>query len=1840
MKKGFITKRFILSITLILLISFLFGCTGSDTEPASTTPKQQTVAETEKEDIDKVEKEESRDSEKRITHITSGIIKADSLIAVRFMNEQVKDEDLNQPIRNLEVFNFDPQIEGQHYWEDKRTLVFKPNKPLYDVKQYVGTLNLKALFPEKENVTPEKKTFRFETIGQGVRKLDGHFKMARGEDESQFLFSGQLELTEKADIEQVKKALSFKEGQRQVSLEFATQDNLTFDFITAEQLTRTEEDKEFTLLLEKEPINIEENYEKNYQLTSINKLKVTRVEEVKSGSSSNIRIVFSDKLNPHKTYSGYVNLKPESDYDVEVDGNSLILDGNFQPGQKYRVQLLSGITSRWGKELTTSEDYDLEIDISDIKPRVEFFNSGVLLTDVKDNAIAFRTMNVERVHIEVKKVYEDNIIEFIDDKSFDADKDDYYDYNRYRFKRVGEVIESRILELGTEKNTWIQSEIDLSKVIESDKSNLYIVQLEFDEDDALYFPDHWSNHRIREHVWDYGRQVKHLIRSNIGITAKKTSDQTHVFVTDIMEAEPVTNAAVILKNDDNDILEKKYTDKKGMVQLERKGEYIEVRKGYEFGLMKFSESRLGTSLFDVGGVDTSSGIKAFIYTDRGVYRPGDTVNLSLIARNEDDTFPLNHPVTLKVYNPKNKLVVEETNKKSKDGFYSFDFITEDTALTGNWKAELVIGGRTFRKKIKIEELVPYRIRVHVNPEKEKLSLKDEEIKFTVSSKYLFGTPAGGLNSKTEVMVEPYEVSFNKFKNFTFYNDSYDFRPIDSYQFEEELDKEGKTTISWNMPEIDKVPSALRARIETKVIEKGGRPVPQTEYIPIEVFDRYVGIKEFEKGSFEMGNKANFDIILVDEGGEFVPDKKLEYRIYRMRRYWWWEYDNDDISFKRHYKTDSETELIDEGTLTSQDGIATLEYNIDDYGGYLIEVEDVEGGHSSGYFFRSYWWGDDQATSSADTLNIKGDKAKYYPGDTARILVKTPENGKALVTVEKGNEILLQKWQDITSTNTEIEIPVGEDYLPNAYVSVAVFQPYKDKDNDMPVRMYGIMPIKVEKKDTRLKFEIDTPGSIEPGQQFDINVKANKKAQFTIAVVDEGLLNITRYNTPDPWSHFFQKERLLTRTYDVYSDIIGLNWGSMHNVFSIGGDARFDMAYREKQAKSKSMKTKRFKPVAFFQGPIETNEEGEAKVSFTMPEYIGSVKVMVVGAAGEAYGKADKDIPVKSPLMVMPTLPRVLGPDDEIRVPVTVFGMENDIGQVDIKVELEGPLEVMGEANKTLTFTKKSNKDTFFRLRAKPTVGKTKVKITASSKDYSATKEVDLAIRAYNPYTYISKEKIVKEGETISFEIPDKGIDNSTAAQISLATHKSLNLNHRLKWLIRYPYGCIEQTTSSVFPQLYMADIFTLSNERLEEIDENINAAIERLRKFQLSNGGFSYWPNGNKANLWGTNYAGHFLIEAQQKGYYVPQEMMNNWLDFQIDEARDNSDYLLTRTYRLYLLALADNHQLSSMNYLRESKLDDMRDTTKYYLAAAYQIGGYEKIAKEILDGLDTEVEDYREFGGTYGSALRDKAIMLQVQTLFENYEEALALYNEIGEEVSSDEWMSTQTSAYSLLALGKYLTAVSDLDQNLTGKVILANQEEVEFEFEKTVYTVPVDGSLGKEVKVVNNNDRPIYASMEWEGIPLRDGIETSSNNLNLEVEWLNEEGDLIDPTELKQGTTFWGHFRVSKDVNRHLEELALVQILPSGWEIENIRLLGGQLPYWMEDNFRLNKEDYLDIRDDRIMWFFDMSRYRDHYDFVVKLNAVTVGDFYLPPTMVEAMYNNKYKATQAGKRVKVIKP
>lgn len=1810
-----------------------------------------------------------------VSEATGGVISANDCIRVRFSSpatdeNQVSTDPAEPKKLSARLFRFDPDIKGFAYWQDVQTLVFKPSKPMKTRTRYRGLLSLAKLFPGKQKPSLPPLPLQFTVTSREIASFTGDFELVNGNNPLLLIFKGTVEFTEPVPLVDLRKASRISVNSGRWGLEWNPETGGNKFRFSSAAIQRDENEKALQFKIDKSKLELGSDFIKDAFLPPLTEMAVTDLSVRTGDQKASISVIFSDELDSKSDAGGRVSVQPATDVKISALGREIRITGDFDFGQVYTVRIKKGVRSRWGT--LTRTDYEKMVSIEDLKPRMRFMSDGAFVPSANDQKIRFETVNLKRVRLNVMKVFESNIGQFLQTQKLTSSKSRNEDFDRWDLQRVGVDVVNDTLQIGDRKNIWLQQELDLKNLLKNDARGMFLISLSYVRKDMIYkgigdepesdngryydyssapdIPGSWN------YMSNFARIYKPVVFSDIGLTCKAGASRFLVFATDILKAAPMKGVAVTLRTYQNQSAGSAETDGRGIAEFGSVPEtvyYIEAEKDGQKSVIKLNEMAWNLSGFDTGGEEAApDGLRAFIFPERGVHRPGDEVHLCLIARNQDGTFPDNHPVTLKVFNPKNQMVFDQVRKDAADGFYHFQFQTHPEDMTGNWLATFRIGSRTFEQTIKIETVAPYTLKVDLTSDKERLGPGERSLGMSLNAKYLFGAPAGGFQASVQVEIRSKPKVFSKFADFAFDNMTVEYKSNAETVFDGPLDAQGGARFEWSLPSMETAPSALEAAVSARVLEKGGRPNLRNEVIPIDPFPRYVGVKPPGEGLEYMrtGATLNIPVVLVDADGNSAPDRTLNYRVYRNQQYWWWEYENQS-EYRLRFKTDQETRLVKQGALTSGEGPVSLAYPVETRGQYFVEIQDEKEGHAAGLFFSAYDWGEvPSGGDQADLLVLKTDRKQYRPGDKAEISFPSPSTGAILVTVEKGCDILSFEWAEPArkGDRTSVTIPVTERMMPNAYVTVSIIQPHVQTLNDRPIRMYGVVPLFVADPSTRQELTLTTADYLEPDKKFSVEIQTGdaKPTQFALAVVDEGLLDLTRFQTPDPWKAFFRKQRLDVATTDLFSQIVGANKGDIFKTFSVGGG--MEEEYRESQLGAE--KTKRFKPVVMFKGPVQTDKRGYTKVEFVMPSYVGSVRFMVVSARKQCYGSAEKAVPVKSDLMVLPSLPRVLGPNDKILLPVTVFAMEKGIGKVSVSVDVKGPVSVVGGNKQSLLLADKGEKDVRFELLARPAVGTAVITVKASSSGQSVQSVTEIAVRPSTARIFESQEKALSRGESMFLTIPNKGLEGTNQASLTVWRRPQMNLDRRLRWLIHYPYGCIEQTMSSVFPQLYLKTILKNGTFDEAEIDRNINGGIDRLRKFQLASGAFAYWPGCKDLSVWGTDYAGHFLVEAKRLGYAVPEDLFKNWLYYEKNAATVQKEGRFVQAYRLYLLALAGSPQIGPMNVLKEDSSRAMNDAEKWLLAGAYKLAGVEKTAQELLGTAGIRVEESRPcwyWWNTYGTGLRDKAVILEMAVLFERWPEANGLLDELARSLASEEWYSTQTTGQMLLAMGKFFTANEKEKQPvMSGTVRMPDGQKKKFKTDGINYSLNMESGFGKPLEIEldpSSTVNRVFCNLSWNGVPLEPDLSEVAKNLNLSVEWLDDDGKPIDPVRLKQGTVFWGHFTVGRTVASRIDNMALVQVLPSGWEIENIRLSGEDLPAWATA-MNLNRFDYQDLRDDRVMWFFNISPSYDYHnkpdnglDFLVKLNAVTPGEYVLPPTLLEAMYDANFQARKGGKKVVV---
>lgn len=1515
---------------------------------------------------------------------------------------------------------------------------------------------------------------------------------------------------------------------------------------------------------------------------------------------------FSKELAENQAFQDFIQISPELNFRAWSVGKELKISANFEPGEKYQVKIAKGLKSNQGL-INKGEEANITLQ-KDLDPSLVFANDGVFLPSGAEYQVYIKSRNVKKIHLKVSQIFSNNISEYLRYKNLVGKKDDSTQeafYSSDGFNYVAKKVIDKKIELKNQKNTWISSALDLSDL--KGKSGIFSVSLSVDANDLDYKGENVYR------IINKASVSKNLIFSNIALSAQNLNKQLVVHARDFSKNEALENVKIELVSKQNQILQSQNTDSNGdaKFQIQEDDEilYILASKENQISVLRFSNP-LSTDGYDVEGDQNHEMIKAFIYTDRGVYRAGDSVHLSVVAR--ENTNPLKHPINFTLINPKNQKIIENQILKSQNDIYYTQINLDKNAINGLYRANFNIAGVEFSKDILVQSVVPNRIKVELNAD-ENRSLDDGSLNYELSSKYLFGALASNLKYQSVVYFSPKNYHNSKYKDYIFTNPS---SLIISASADDKgnLDEKGRVQSSVEIPEniLNSQGYNFNARIVSEVFEKGGRSVKAVKDVNLNRYDYFVGMKTLANSYVSEGETIDFYAIVSDLKEKLVSGKTLEYRIYQNDYYWWWDYDSYD-EFLRSIKQDTNTKLIEKGELTSSSEPMKFSFNTSNYYGQMfIELIDKESEVSTGQSFYVSSWGEPSYADVVSSLKIKSDKNKYKIGQSAKIEFESVAGAKALITLSSNSKIIDRFVMDTQDESTSIELAMKKEYAPNIYVSVSLFQDYNKIDNDRALRLFGVIPLYVEDENTKLDLELKTPDKILPNSDFEIEIQSKDKRAFnyTVAIVDEGLLDLTDFKTPDIWKGFYAKTGFTLKTYDTYSQIIPKFTGGD----SVLGGLRVD--------KNRDDSAQRFKPVALFNTPARSDETGFAKLKFKMPSYMGSVRVMVVANENDAYGSVSKDIQVSAPLVMLETLPRTLKIGDNFTLLTQIFKTENRIKNATLSVRSKNSLIKISPDTQTIDFKSATNLEVMMDANVSDNrIGKELLEFELKSEDYTYKNEIEIDIKPINAYTYENNTSLIKAGESKEFIIKDY-ILGTTNATLKLSPTPILDMDKRIKYLLNYPYGCIEQTTSAVLPQLFL-DKFSTEFDKQKAIN-NINAAIERYSNFQTADGGFAYWQGGDESNAWGSNYAGMFLILAKQNGYFVPDSMYERWLKYEQNFVQKSvyRDYMMDiKANSLYLLAMAKKPNISEMNLLYDN-LNTLSTEAKWQLAAAYKLAGVEDTAKQIASKISIEPDSKYSFY-TYGSLVRDEAIIANAykQIYGTNNEELL---QKISDTLLSKDYLSTQSTGYALyaLAMGANLENMNENFMDATLKI------------DDQAYTINQNQmqifSFNDEKAIVSAN-KDIFVSFGVEGVKASENP-AFSNKISLDRAFYDEKGNKISPSEIGSGQTFY--MRISVSLNEganYVSNIALTQILPSGWEVSNT-LLDDNTPSFIKNS----NYDFIDVRDDKIMWFFGLNKNRTHH-FYIKLNAITPGSYTLSGAYAEAMYDDTYRALSESEKVVV---
>ena len=1826
---------------------------------------------------------------------TGGVISQNSTIRIELTHDQPM-VDLNSELKN-NPFSFSPSLKGKAYWVSNNTIEFVPEEgTLKPGTLYEGTFQLGDFIEVDKKLKEFNFSFRVQERNFTLQ-LESLPITATQPDEINI--KGEIRFSDVVKKEEVEKMLTASDGKKSYPVEVTATDNLTRYQFNIRQIPREADDYPLTITANGNPAGIDRKQSEEVLIPAKDCFRFMSAERIEQPENG-IEIVFSAPLSTTQDLKGLIEIPEVSSSIFQISENRVFIYFEANTQNKLTLNIHEGVKDSQGKALGTS--HTISFSEVSLKPQVEMSTSAAILPDSKSLIIPFRAVNLYAVDLSVIRIFENNVLMFMQTNSLASANE---------LRRSGRLVYKKTLWLAKDASKdihhWGDYSIDLAGLIHQEPGAIYRVILSFrqeysaypcggnenqdmkfadsntsdglikvsgsvlsEEDEAIWNTPEayyyynggtmdWSVYRWTErdnpcHPSYYMNSDRiaacNVFASNLGMIVKRNSlNKLWIAVSNILDTKPIGKAQVTAYNFQLQPIGKGETNGDGFVEITPKGvPFIivaesEKQKAY---VRVVDGEEQSVSRFDVGGKDIQKGLKGFIYGERGVWRPGDTLHISFILEDREKRIPDKHPVALEIYNPRGQFYTKMISTQGMNGFYTFDVPTQATDPTGLWNAYIKVGGTTFHKGLRIETIKPNRLKINLALPKI-LQATDKDVYAPLTSTWLTGATASKLKAKIEMSLSKVNTQFKNYGQYIFNNPATNFTTIKTDVFDGTLDAEGKASVTLKVPTATEAPGMLNATFTTRVFEPGGDASIYTQTIPFSPFTSYVGINLNQpKGKYIETDKDHvFDIVTVNTQGQLVNRTNLEYKIYRIGWSWWWE--NSGESFGTYINNSSITPVAS-GNLQTRGGKASFKFRVDypSWGRYLVYVKDKESGHATGgtvYIDWPEWRGRSSKTdpSGIKMLAFSLNKDSYEIGETATAIIPAAAGGRALVSIENGSTVLRQEWIEVSNGgDTKYTFKITPEMTPNVYLHISLLQPHAQTVNDLPIRMYGVVPVFVTNSQTVLQPQIQMPEVLRPETNFNVTVseKSGKPMTYTLAIVDDGLLDLTNFKTPDPWNDFYSREALGIRTWDMYDNVLGASAGSYSSLFSTGGDATLKPA---------DAKANRFKPVVKFIGPFYLGKGKSQTHTLKLPMYVGSVRAMVVAGQDGAYGNAEKTAFVRTPLMMLSTLPRVLSIQEEITVPVNIFAMENQVKNVTVSLQASGGgVQIVGANQQSLKFTQPGDQLVFFTLKTGSKTGKATIHLTANGGGQQTKETIEIDVRNPNPVVTLRNSQWIEAGQ--SKELSYNLSSSSTYNQIKLEVSRipSVDISRRFDFLYNYQHHCTEQLTSKALPLLFVAQFKTIDKTEAEKIKTNVQEAIRQIYGRQLPNGGFVYWPGNAVADEWISSYAGMFLTLAQEKGYAVHANVLNKWKRFQRAAAQNwrmpqeasgwqQWQSELQQAFRLYTLALAGVPEYGAMNRMKEQT--GLSIQAKWRLAAAYALTGKMKPAEELVYNVETTVNPYSSMNQIYGSSDRDEAMILETLILMNRERDALQQAKVVSKNLSQEDWFSTQSTAFALMAMGRLaekLSGTLDFVWSWNDKQQPA-VKSAKAVFEKEIATTPKSGT----VSVKNQGKGALSVDLITRTQLLNDTLPAISDNLRMDIRYANLNGTPLSVNDIIQGTDFMAITSISNiSGTSDYTNLALTHIIPSGWEIYNERMVAPKTENVAADGSgqSVSKYSYQDIRDDRVLTYFNLRRGETKV-FTVRLQATYAGNFILPAVQCEAMYDVNVQARSKAGRTTV---
>jgi uncharacterized protein YfaS (alpha-2-macroglobulin family) len=1525
---------------------------------------------------------------------------------------------------------------------------------------------------------------------------------------------------------------------------------------------------------------------------------------------------FSEELAKRVDFAPFVALAGTDKPALSAEGRQLCVDG-LKHGERYNINLRAGLPSTVKESLPKSAEFNIYV--RDRKPFVRFTGRAYVLPRTGQRGVPLVSVNTPAVTVDVFRIGDRNLINTVIDSDFQRT------LSRYQLSDLGDErgvkVWSGELATATTLNQDVITAFPVDQALGDLQPGVYVMTASAkgpSSDDDGTLATQW------------------FIVSDMGLTAFSGNDGIHVFVNSLASTEPVGKAEVRLVARNNEILATRKTDDSGHVLFEAglaRGEgglspalltVMSEKADYAFLNLK-------TNAFDltdrgVAGRATPVGADAFVYAERGVYRSSETVYLTALLRDGQGNAMTGGPLTLVIERPDGVEFRRAMLPDQGAGGRSMALALNSAVPTGTWRVRAFtdpkgtsVGETTFM----VEDYIPERIEFDLTA-RGKLIKAEVPVELKVDGHFLYGAPASGLQLEGDMLVAPAASGRPGYPGYQFgvadeESASNERTPIENLP---ESDAEGAATFP---VKLEKAPTSTRpqeAQIFVRMAESGGRSVERKLVLPVAPATALIGIKAlFGDKSVAEGDKADFDVVFVAPDGKQLPRDGLRYELLKMESRYQWYRQNSSWN----YEPVKSTSRVADGDLNlAADKPSRLTFSPQP-GRYRLDVKsaDLDGPITQLQF--DVGWYSDGSADTPDLLETSIDKPEYSSGDTMVVSVNARTAGKLTVNV-LGDRLLTTQTVDVKEGTQQVRLTVGKDWGTGAYVMTTLRRPLDAAAQRMPGRALGLKWFGIDRNGRKLAVTLSPPSLVRPGSAVKIPVKLDglnpgEDAKVVVAAVDVGILNLTNYKPPSPDDYYLGQRRLTAEIRDLYGQLIDGMQGTRGQL-KTGGDS----GGAELQGSPPTQK-----PLALYSGIVTVGPDGTAEISFDIPEFAGTARVMAVAWSSTKVGRANTDVTVRDPVVLTATLPRFLLNGDHGTMSMDLDNVEGAAGDYTITVKASGPVKMTGKSATTVKLAAKQRTSLALALDAGG-AGTANLDVEiAGPNGLTLARHYALDVK---PATQVLARRSIRtlakgESLTLTSDMFSDLVSGTGSVSLSASLSTALDAATILKALDRYPHGCSEQIASRAMPLLYVNDLAAGAHLAMDTaVDQRIRDAIERLLARQGSNGSFGLWSAGGD-DAWLDAYVTDFLTRAREKGFSVPDVLFKNALDrvrnSVVNANEPEKDGGRDLAYGLYVLARNGAAPIGDLRYLADTKLNNLATPiAKSQLAAALALvgdkGRAERVYAAALDALAPKPAI--EFGRVdYGSALRDAAALVSLAG--EGNAPRATLTGAVQRVEAArglSPYSSTQENAWMVLAARALAKETLTLD--IDGQPV-----------KTAVYrSYKAEAMAGKPVKLTNTGDAPVQVVVSVSGSPVTPEP-PASNGFKIERNYFTLDGKPADVTKAKQNDRFAVVLKVT-EAKPEFGHIMVSDYLPAGLEIDNPHLVSsgdsGTLG-WIEDG---EEPENTEFRDDRFTAAIDRAS-DDQAVFTVAyvVRAVSPGKYVLPQAYVEDMCNpSRYGRSGTG--------